>query len=124
MRHAALAHSCPVTLVRACTGHRLFSKFVRLCCGQATEQVSYSRVDKGSKEGPNSNQALGTHSLEAQKGAAQRLQESKALPEVVPQNVQPAILQPFLEKAADAESKQHYKMAASIYEQVQPSAPL
>ena len=32
--------------------------------------------------------------------------------------LQPAILQPFLEKATDAESKQHYKMAASLYEQV------
>ena len=32
--------------------------------------------------------------------------------------LQPAILQPFLEKASDAEGKQHYKMAASLYEQV------
>ena len=32
--------------------------------------------------------------------------------------VQPAILQPFLEKGAEAETRQHYKMAAALYEQV------
>ena len=45
---------------------------------------------------------------------------AKRSPEVTPPKpLQPAILQPFLEKAADAESKQHYKMAASLYEQVE-----
>ena len=36
----------------------------------------------------------------------------------VPARSESALVKPFLEKGADAESKQHYRIAATIYEQV------
>ena len=85
---------------RGCTGSSLQKKLVK-----APKTKSSAEAANGTGLQAKSNGTDGKTSVRDQSGNA------------ASGRLQPAILQPFLDKAADAESKHHYRMAASIYEQ-------